>query len=92
MSSWQKFFLSLVLVILFNLFLLMVFGDKGLVELSHMKSERGLLLRRNMKIEEENLNLYRKIHRLKNDPVYIEKIAREELGMVGQGEVVVNIE
>jgi cell division protein FtsB len=90
--SWrQKFFLSLVLVILFNLFLMMIFGDKGLVELGHMKRERGVIIEKNIKIEAENLDLYRKINRLKTDATYIERVAREELGMIGQSEVVVNM-
>jgi cell division protein FtsB len=32
--------------------------------------------------------MYRMIERLKNDPEYIESIARKELGMIQKGEVI----
>lgn len=39
-------------------------------------------------IEQENRDLGRKIRRLRHDMGYIEKIAREELGLVRPGELV----
>lgn len=42
-------------------------------------------------LEKENSNLKAEIYKLKNDPLYIEKIAREELGMMRPGEVIYRI-
>jgi cell division protein FtsB len=39
-------------------------------------------------LEKKNRALYGNIQRLKNDPEYIENIARTELGMVGKDELV----
>jgi cell division protein FtsB len=39
-------------------------------------------------IEQENQDLWRNIERLHSDMGYIEKIAREELGLVRPGELV----
>ncbi len=38
-------------------------------------------------LRKENENLQIEINKLNNDPVYIEKMARKELGMMRQGEI-----
>ena len=42
--------------------------------------------------EGENARLRRRVRALKNDPSAVEDIAREELGMVGEGELVIELE
>ncbi len=41
-----------------------------------------------LELQKRNQALYRNIQRLKDDPEYIEDIARTELGMVGKDELV----
>ncbi len=89
MSNAQKILLSLVTLVLLNILLVIVFGDRGLVEVSHLKGERDQLLRDNHDLKEKNLSLRREIERLKTDPAYIEHVARQELGMIGRDEVIV---
>jgi cell division protein FtsB len=76
---------------MFSIFLFILFGDSGLFDLRWLKTENSRLIERNLKLEQENLLLYREIDRLKNDLKYIENIARHELGMIGKGEVVVKL-
>jgi cell division protein FtsB len=45
----------------------------------------------NKRLVQENKRLEEKIKALEGDPFYIEKIAREELGMVKKGEIVYEI-
>ena len=47
---------------------------------------------KNEKLSEENLKLKKEIWALKNDPLYIEKITRKELGYAKDGEVIYEIE
>jgi cell division protein FtsB len=47
------------------------------------------MVRQNETLAVENVSLYRTIGRLKNDPVFIESVARNELGMVGKDDVVI---
>ena len=89
MSNTQKILLSLVMLVLLNILLIIVFGDRGLVEVGHLKGERDRLLRDNRALKEKNLALRREIERLKTDPAYIEHVARQELGMIGRDEVIV---
>lgn len=40
------------------------------------------------KVRESNEKLTKEIYSLKNDPLYIEKLARKELGLIRSGEVI----
>lgn len=65
-----------------------VFGGSGFFELQRLQRELAALKAENVKLEEKNQALYRTIRRLKNDPEYIEHVARQELQMIGEDEVV----
>jgi cell division protein FtsB len=88
MSDRQKILLSMAILALFCLLLFIMFSDNGLSDLFRLKSERDRLVQENRRLKRENLTLYRTIDRLKNDPEYIESIARKELGMIRKGEVI----
>jgi len=89
MNSGQKWLIALAAVVLLNLTLVIVFGDNGLVELFRLRDREHDLAGQNQTLTRENVSLYRTIDRLKNDPVYIESVARNELGMVGKHDVII---
>jgi cell division protein FtsB len=64
-------------------------GDRGAVDLYQLTLEKNRLKAANHRLEAENQKLYQTIQRLKNDPVLIENIARTELGMTKNDEVVI---
>ena len=76
-------------MVIFATLLLIVFGENGLTDRRHLKSRYLEVISENTAIAKENARLYRQIERLKNDPAYIESIARRELGMIGSNEVIV---
>jgi cell division protein FtsB len=78
----------MVILILFSLFLFIIFGDKGLVDFVLIKGEKNSLIEKNEKLNQENLNMYREIDRLKNDPKFVENVVRQELGVIGKDEVI----
>ena len=84
MTIRQKILVAGAVVAMFILILVIVFGDNGLVELSRLRAKEQLMVQANETLAGENVDLYRTIGRLKNDPVYIESVARNELGMVGK--------
>ena len=88
MSNRQKILLFIVILSLFSLLVFIMFSDSGLADWFKLKSERDRLLQENARLKRENLTMYRMIERLKNDPEYIESIARKELGMIKKGEVI----
>jgi cell division protein FtsB len=67
---------------------LAVWGDRGLLAMWRKHHELDVLAREIETIEQENAVLTREMQRLRKDPQYIEKIAREELGLVRPGEIV----
>ena len=71
--------------------LFIVFGENGLTDLYKLKMEKDNLLKKNDELKKENLSLYREIERLKNDPGYVEDVARKELGVIGKDEVIIKI-
>ena len=89
MTIKAKFFLAVALIVIFSTLLLIVFGDNGLTDRKRLKARHGEVVSENTAIAKENARLYRQIERLKDDPAYIESIARRELGMIGSKEVIV---
>jgi cell division protein FtsB len=64
------------------------FGDKGILHLLRLQKELARIREMNIKIEEENQKLKEEVKRLQSDKRYIEEIARKELGMVKEGEII----
>lgn len=91
MSTRSKILLSLAGLALFSLLLFIVFGDYGLADYNLLRQERDRLLLKNAQLEAENRSLYRQIERLKTDLDYIENVARQELGMIGKDEVIIQL-
>ena len=81
-------------IILFILFLFLIlglftfFGDKGILHLFRLQKELGRIKEMNIKMEEENRKLREEVRRLQYEKRYIEEIARKELGMVKEGEII----
>jgi len=76
-------------VSLLILMVLIVFGDNGLMELTRLRSREHAMAEQNETLARENVSLYRIIGRLKRDPLYIESVARHELGMVGKDDIII---
>ncbi len=82
------FILSFFLILGFLTF----FGDKGILHLLRLQKELSRIKEVNSKIEEENRKLKEEVRRLQDEKRYIEEIARKELGMVKEGEVIYQFE
>ena len=89
MSRKQGMLLGTAVLHLMALLFFIVFSERGLAELSQSKKERDRIKAHNQQLTRENLTLGVEIDRLKNDPHYIESVARKEFGMIGQNEIVV---
>ena len=65
-----------------------VYGWQGVVRLRHVREQLDTLERDNATLRQQAERLTQVIERLHHDPAYLEKIAREEQGMVRQGETI----
>ena len=63
--------------------------ERGMLDLRAKKQELGVLKVKNSKLFKTNKVMAREIFLIKKDPSYLEYVARRELGMVAEGEVVV---
>lgn len=70
---------------------LILYGDGGWRELDAMKQELTDIKEENRQIENDNIRIYRKIDRLKNDPEYLENTARQELKLIRENEIVFTV-
>lgn len=90
MSKKRILIVILFLVLIFGFFTF--FGDKGILHLFRLQKELARVKETNAKTEEENRKLREEVKRLQSEKRYIEEIARRELGMVKEGEVIYQFE
>jgi cell division protein FtsB len=67
---------------------LALYGVNGSVRVWQMKREVQGLEREIVTLRTRSETLARTVDRLRNDPAYIEKLAREDLGLVREGDTV----
>lgn len=74
------------------MFLLIFFGDKGLLDLREMELKKSQIVEKNEALVQENLSLHQTVVRLKDDLDFIESVARKDLGLIRENEVIVKLE
>jgi cell division protein FtsB len=75
-----------LLILLSVLFI--IWAPNGLLHLRQLDLENQELIHKNVLLEKENYLLYDEISRLRHDPGAIEQLARQELGLVKEGELI----
>ena len=67
---------------------LSAYGTRAVLRVSEMRREIEAMERDLVTLRTRTDELTRTVDRLRNDPAYIEKLAREDLGYVREGETV----
>ena len=88
----QKKYLLFLGLFISGMLLFAIFGSRGLMQIYRLKEERDRIQTNNARMQEENRKLGDQILRLRSDKDEVEKIAREERGMVKKGEIVSQFE
>ncbi len=65
-----------------------LYGPRGWLALRRMEREMQEKQRRVQELQQQNMQLGRRIQELKNDPAAIERLARQRMGLVRPGELV----
>ena len=92
MEKKGKYPFKVVLIaILLLIFFLAYLFLSGYLNLRKVGQRLARIEEENERLVQENKRLEEEIKALEGDPFYIEKIAREELGMVKKGEIVYDI-
>lgn len=72
--------------------LLSTFGQVGIISTLNLNAKEKQLISENTKLREENEQLRQEVEQLRSNPSYIEEIARGELGLMGQKEIVIPVD
>jgi cell division protein FtsB len=65
-----------------------VFSDSGLPKLRHLEAEKAKTSEQLSRLSQEIAEIRAEVERIKSDPSAVEQVARDELGLVRQTEVV----
>ncbi len=75
------------------LLVFMIFAGRGLMQINQLKEEREKAKVTAGRLQEENKKISQQIEKMKkNTPEEVERIAREELGLVKKGEIIYKFE
>jgi cell division protein FtsB len=78
----------LPVLFLLGLVFLVSSGYRELQSMKQLAQKREALIRYNQELNQKNEEMYRKITRLKQDPLYLEEVARSEFGLVRPDEII----
>jgi len=67
------------------------FFGPGLLRWTHLENQRAQFQAEIETLQRENLQLTEEARRLREDPAYMEAVARQEMGFVRPGETVVKL-
>lgn len=84
---------SAVLLILLIVLSVLWFGlnDNGFLSLHRERNEVEIYVERIRALEEENGRILEEINRFKKDMVYVESVARRELNMIKENEIIFRV-
>ena len=67
---------------------LKLFDHRGITRVNHLEAELEKIRIENAEVRAENEDLRREIRTFHTDSHYVERVARDELGMIGPDEVI----
>jgi cell division protein FtsB len=88
MITKHTIIIGVSILILIGMLVYSIFCEYGYSHLSSVRQKQMGIIQMNEQIVRENHQFRVEIDRLKYDPVYIESIARHELGMVKKHEII----
>ena len=71
-----------------GLIILVYSGHNEITKMKQLAQKREALILLNQELNRKNEEMYREISRLKQDPIYLEEIARKEFGLVKPDEII----
>ena len=95
LNSRKRKFWKIPLIILCFLIAIVAwlgFGEQGLIHLYRTEMERQAHMDRIQRLAEENQSLMEEIDRLRTDMKYVESVARRQLNLIKENEVIYRFE
>ena len=79
---------KIIIYLLIGVVLAAVIFLPSFSKLQHMRARQRRIEEENERLKELNAELKEEVKRLQEDPVYIEGVARDKMGVVREGEIV----
>ncbi|OGP81405.1 MAG: hypothetical protein A2Z08_03000 [Deltaproteobacteria bacterium RBG_16_54_11] len=83
----RKGFLFLLIGLILLVWYFTLFGEKGLIKIIQLRRERDRIIADVSRMQEENKRLQEEIKRLREDSRYLESVARRDLGLIKENEI-----
>jgi cell division protein FtsB len=87
-ARWKRLLIAACIIFAAYFLASFILGEMGLIKYYRMKEQYTALTEEIALLKRDNENLRKTVHSLKNDPAYIERIARDKLGLARPGEIV----
>mgnify|MGYP001548091519 CR=1 FL=1 len=87
----RKVLQGLIIISILVVMVISVFGDKGLLQLLALNQQEQELIEEIEELKVQRKEWIRKINSLKANDSYMETLAREELGMVRNNEMMIRL-
>ena len=87
-AKGKKLLIGAAILVGFYLFISLLFGEMGVIKYYRMKAQHDQLMERIADLKQNNVRLLQEVKSLKTDPAYIEKRARDMLGLARPGEII----
>ena len=81
-----------LLALLMALAFVIVFSENGVLDYLKLRQQTSAIDTSVKRLEQENVGLRGQIDRIQKDDRYLEDVAREKFGLIGEGEKVYRIE
>ena len=83
----RKVLAALLIGIILLVWYFIFFGEKGVLKIIRLKRERDRIISDINSMQEENKRLQEEIIRLREDSRYLESVARRDLGLIKENEI-----
>jgi len=87
-TRWKSLLIAAGVVLVLYFLVTRVLGEMGVVKYYRMKAQYSSLTKEIAKLKQDNVRLRKDVDSLKNDPAYLERVARDKLGLARPGEIV----
>ena len=85
---WKNLLIVAGVLLVLYFLVTRVVGEMGVVKYYRMKAQYYALTEDIAKLKQDNVRLRKDVDSLKNDPAYLERVARDKLGLARPGEIV----
>jgi len=83
----RKVLATLLIGLILLVWYFALFGEKGVFKIIRLKRERDRIIANVNRMQEENKRLQEEIKRLREDSRYLESVARRDLGLIKENEI-----